>query len=338
VTTRDVIATAGPVRARGRPSPAVLRLFGFLLAALVLVLPLMSGRYGLALATEILIFAILAMSLDLLLGYTGMPSLGHAAFFGLGTHFVVLLGVHYDINAWIGLALGVLAAAAYAAIVGFLSVRTAGITFLMLTMAFSQLLYSVSLRWRAMTGGTDGISGLARPTLAGQSLDGAVPMYLVVLLAFVLSYLFLYRLIHSPFGHAFVGIRENEQRMRAIGYPVERYKQLSFVISGALGGLAGGLYGIFNGFVSADVLHWTLSGDILIMVIVGGAGTLIGPAIGAAVLLLAKYLISSYVESWMLVVGLIFIACVIALRGGIYGTLANRFRQQSGVRGVEAGS
>jgi branched-chain amino acid transport system permease protein len=299
-----------------------LRLLGFGAGIVVLLLPLLLGRYAQSLGSEILIFAILAMSLDLLLGYTGMPSLGHAAFFGLGAHFVVLLGVHYGVDPWIGLGLGVIAAAAYATIVGYLSVRSSGVTFLMLTMAFSQLLYSVSLRWRDMTGGTDGVSGLPRPTLFGLSLEDAVPMYLLIVAAFVLSYLFLRRLIAAPLGRSFIGIRENEDRMRTIGYPVARYKLLSFVIGGALGGFAGGLYGIFNGFVSAEVFHWTLSGDILIMVIVGGSGTLIGPAIGAAVLLLAKYLVSSYIESWMLVVGVVFIACVLSFRDGIYGSLA----------------
>lgn len=311
------------------------RLLGFAAGIALLLLPLVLGRYALSLGSEILIFAILAMSLDLLLGYTGMPSLGHAAFFGLGAHFVVLLGVHYGVDPWIGLGLGVIGAAALAAIVGYLSVRSTGVTFLMLTMAFSQLLYSVSLRWRDMTGGTDGISGLSRPTFFGLSLDGAVPMYLLTAAAFVLCYLFLRRLVAAPLGHSFIGIRENEDRMRAIGYPVARYKLLSFVIGGALGGFAGGLYGIFNGFVSAEVFHWTLSGDILIMVIVGGSGTLVGPAVGAAVLLLAKYLISSYIESWMLVVGVVFIACVLSFRDGIYGSLeklAQRFSRRREAR------
>jgi branched-chain amino acid transport system permease protein len=323
MTVRDRAATI----CLSQLTPAAIRIVRLLLGAGLIILPLMFGRYGISLATEILLFAMVAMSLDLLLGYTGMPSLGHAAFFGLGTHFVVVLGVHYGVNAWIGVGFGVIAAAAFAAVVGFLSVRTAGVTFLMLTMAFSQLLYSISLRWRSMTGGTDGIGGLSRPTVAGFSLDGAIPMYVVVVLFFILSYVFLRRLIDSPLGHAFVGIRANEDRMRAIGYPVHLYKVLSFVISGAFGGLAGGLYGIFNGFVSADVLHWSLSGDILIMVVIGGTGTLIGPAVGAAVLLLAKYLISSYIESWMLVVGAVFIACVLGFRDGIYGSLANLFRR-----------
>jgi branched-chain amino acid transport system permease protein len=310
------------------------RFLGWAVLFLVLALPFALGNYGVALATEILIFAIFAMSLDIVLGYTGLPSFGHAAFFGIGAYTTVILAATYGVSVWIGIPLGILLSIVLATIIGYFSVRSAGIAFLMVTMAASQLLYSVALRWRDVTGGTDGIGGIPTPSLAGLSLGSPTTMYGLIAAMFLVSLWLLRRLIASQLGHTFVGIRENEQRMQAIGYPVARYKLLSFVIGGAFAGLAGGLYGTFNGFISTDALHWSMSGDVLVMVVVGGAGTLLGPAIGAAVLLLAKYLISSYVGPWLLVVGLIFIACVLTFREGIYGYFLKIYRRRMNAEGV----
>ena len=189
--------------------------------------------------------------------------------------------------------------AAGAALIGFFCVRTGGIPFLMLTLAFSQLVFSVALKWRDVTGGSDGMAIAEKPSFFGFDLSNSLTMYFMALSFFVLVYGGLRRLLNAPLGHAFVGIRENEQRMLAIGYPTRAYKLLSFTIAGAVAGLAGGLYAIFNGFISADAMYWTASGDILIMTMLGGAGTLIGPAIGTAIFLLMKNVVSSYSEHWL---------------------------------------
>jgi branched-chain amino acid transport system permease protein len=236
----------------------------------------------------------------------------------------VILGVHLGISGWIGLLAGIVVSAIVAAIIGFFSIRVSGIPFLMLTMAFAQLLFSLSIKWRTVTGGTDGLSGFQRPTLFGLPLDDRVVQFYVVAAGFVLVLAFLRRLIASPLGSIFIGIRENEQRMRAAGYPVQRFKLVSFTLAGALAGVGGGLYALQNAFVSSDILHWSLSGDAIIMVILGGTGTIVGPAIGAAAFLLIKYVLSSRTEYWLLWVGIVFILCVMFLRQGVWGWLSAR--------------
>jgi branched-chain amino acid transport system permease protein len=297
------------------------RAVGLLAILAMLVYPFLVADYPRALLAEIYIFAIFAMSLDLLLGFTGLMSLGHAAFFGLGAYAVAILGTLFGVNAWLGLAAGVAIAAAGAALIGFFCVRTSGIPFLMLTLAFSQLVFSVALKWRDVTGGSDGVAIAEKPALFGFELSDSLAMYFMTLVFFLLSYWGLRRLLNAPLGHVFVGIRENEPRMLAIGYPTRAYKLLSFTIAGAFAGLAGGLYAIFNSFISPDAIYWTSSGDILIMTMLGGAGTLIGPAIGAGVFLLMKNVVSSYSEHWLAIIGIIFISCVMFFPGGIWGTL-----------------
>jgi branched-chain amino acid transport system permease protein len=297
------------------------RVIGGIVLLGMLVFPFLVPSYPRELVTEIYIFAIFAMSLDLILGFTGLMSLGHAAFFGLGAYAVAILGAHYGVNAWIGVAVGVLLAGLGAAVIGFFCVRTSGVPFLMLTLAFAQLVFSAALRWRDLTGGTDGLAVFEKPSFFGLDLDNSLVVYFMVLLFFLLSYWGLRRLVSSPLGHVLVGIRENEMRMMAIGYPTRAYKLLSFVIAGSLAGFAGGIYIIFNSFISPDQIYWTASGDILIMVMLGGAGTLIGPVIGTGLFLLMKNVVSSYSQHWLLIIGVIFICFVLFFPSGIWGTL-----------------
>jgi branched-chain amino acid transport system permease protein len=294
---------------------------GLVVVAALAIYPLLVADYQRALVTELLIFGIFAMSLDLVLGYTGLMSLGHAAFFGLGAYVVIVLGTLFGLNAWIGVVLGVAGSAFAALVIGYFCVRTSGIPFLMLTLAFSQLIYSVALKWRDVTGGSDGIGIPEKPGFLGFDLSHALPMYFMALGFFVLCFLALRRLVASPLGRVFVGIRENEARMLAIGYATRRYKLAAFTIGGAFAGFAGGLYAIFNGFISPDAVYWSASGDILIMVMLGGAGTLVGPVFGAAAFLLMKNLVSTYSEHWPLIIGVIFVACVLFFPEGIWGTL-----------------
>jgi len=315
------VAIAPAVATTSRPSTLQTRAAEVLVLLVLLVLPFLMTDYPRALVSEIYIFAIFAMSLDLLLGFTGLMSLGHAAFFGLGAYAVAVLGVQFGVNAWLGLAAAVVIAGCGATLIGFFCVRTGGIPFLMLTLAFSQLVFSVALKWRDVTGGSDGMAIAEKPSYFGFDLSNSLVMYFMALSFFALAYWGLRRLLNAPLGHAFVGIRENEQRMAAIGYPTRAYKLISFTIAGAIAGLAGGLYAIFNGFISADAIYWTASGDVLIMTMLGGAGTLIGPAVGAAVVLLMKNVVSSYSEHWLAIIGVTFICCVMFFPGGLWGAL-----------------
>lgn len=295
----------------------------FLALIALLALAPLAGDYTLGIVAEILIYGIFAMSLGLLIGFTGLMSFGHAAFFGISTYTVIALGVHLGISGWWGMAAGICVSALAAAFVGLFCIRVSGIPFLMLTMAFSQLLFSVALKWRNITGGTDGLTGFVRPTLFGMSLDDAVMRYAVVAVGFVLVLGFLWLLVRSPLGSIFIGIRDNEQRMRAIGYPVQRFKFLAFTIAGTLAGVGGALYAFFNAFVSTDILHWALSGDAIIMVVLGGSATVFGPAVGAAIFLLLKNIVSSHNEYWMLWIGATFILSVMFLRQGVWGFLVS---------------
>src|SRR6202045_2418209 len=294
---------SAPTFALSADHPRQTRLIGLILLAAMMVFPFLVSSYPRDLLAEIYIFAILAMSLDLILGFTGLMSLGHAGFFGLGAYAVAILTTHAGASAWLGLAGGVLLAAVAAAVIGFFCVRTAGITFLMLTLAFGQLIFSAALKWRDITGGSDGLAIAQKPSLFGGDLANSLTMYFLALACFLSCYWGLRRLLNAPLGHVFVGIRENEARMMAIGYPTRRYKLLSFVIAGGLAGFSGGLYAIFNSFISPDAVYWTASGDILIMVILGGAGTLIGPVIGSGLFLLMKNVGGTYSDHWMLIIG-----------------------------------
>jgi branched-chain amino acid transport system permease protein len=315
------VAIPSAVRITAVPITNRTRIAGLVALAVLLALPFAVSDYSRALIAEIFIFAIFAMSLDLLLGFTGLMSLGHAAFFGLGAYAVAVLGTQFGIDAWIGVTAGIALAAAAAGLIGWFCVRTGGVTFLMLTLAFSQLVFTVALKWRDVTGGSDGLAVAEKPSFFGFDLSNSLVMYYMALAFFVLVFAGLRRLINAPLGRVFVGIRENEPRMMAVGYPTRAYKLISFTISAAIAGLAGGLYAIFNGFISADALYWTASGDVLIMTMLGGAGTLIGPAIGAGVFLLMKNVVSSYNEHWLAIIGITFICCVMFFPAGIWGAL-----------------
>ncbi len=312
------VTVASAVTTAIRATTARTRIVELATLLVLALLPFAMSEYPRALACEIFIFAIFAMSLDLIFGFTGLMSLGHAAFFGLGAYAVTILNVQFGVDAWLGVAAGIALAGCCAALIGVFCVRVSGIPFLMLTLALSQLVYSVALKWRDVTGGSDGIALTEKPSFFGFDLSQSLVMYFMVLSFFALVYWGLRRLLNAPLGHAFVGVRENEERMAAIGYSTRAYKLLSFTIAGAVAGLAGGLYAIFNGFISSDAVYWTASGDILIMTMLGGAGTLIGPAIGAAAFLVMKNVVSSYSEHWLAVIGIVFICCVMFFPGGLW--------------------
>ena len=294
-----------------------------LLVALVAVFPKLAGNYPVKLLEEILIWGIFAMSLDLIMGFAGMVSFGHSAFFGVGGYVAALALTHWGANPVNALLLPAAAAALAALVIGYFSIRVSGVYFIMLTLAFSQMFYAVTFQV-AWLGAEDGIVGVPRPRISGLDLGQAMAfhLYLVVLAALVA--LFLWRVVRSPFGHVLRGIHENEARMQAVGYAVARYKLAAFVIAGTVAGVAGALYSQLVGSITPDAFLWTTSGEALLMVIIGGTGTLGGSLLGAAAFILLQSLVSSYTERWMLLLGMTFIVFVLFAPGGIVGTLRGR--------------
>jgi branched-chain amino acid transport system permease protein len=292
----------------------------FLTILVLAVLPYLLSNYYLGLVIEILIFAVFAMSLDLLIGYTGMASLGHAAYFGVGAYSVGLLAIKLHWSVWSALPAALIVVALVAALFGLLALRTRGSYFLMITLALSQVAWGIAFGWRSLTGGDDGLPNLPRPELlAGWSLTGDRPFYFFVLLLVGIGVFLLARVATSPFGFALRGIRESETRMQALGYDVWRYKFAAFVVAAVFAGLAGALYAYYNRFVSPDYLGVFRSAEVLLMVILDGAGTLVGPAIGAAVIVLLENVISAYTERWLIVVGTIYIMVALFAPNGIIG-------------------
>ena len=299
---------------------------GILVVALLLVLPQTMRPYYVGLVTKMLIFALFAMSLDLLLGYAGLASLGHAAFFGVAAYTIALLLLRAGIGGWIALPAALAASTVTGALIAALALRARGSYFLMITFALAQVVWSVAFGWRSFTGGDDGLPGIARPNF-GWSLDGTVSFYYFVLAVVGFATLLLVAIVKSPFGRALRGIRESESRMQALGYDVWRYQFVAFVLAAAFAGLAGALYAYFNRFVGTEYLHVIQSAEALIMVILGGAGTLIGPAIGAALIVFLEDYISSLTQHWLLVLGIIYVTVTIFAPRGLVGLVVD-YRQR----------
>ena len=308
----------------GRAASARYAAFLGTLAIGLATIPLWAPRFWIYIATQALIFAIFAMSLDLLLGYAGLPSLGHAAFFGVGAYACALLALRQVDGLFPLLLVGAVAAAIVAVPIGALSLRTTGIYFLMLTLAFGQMLWGLAVNWVSLTRGTDGLIGIPRPTLVGLdafeiSLYERGAFFILCLIVAIVTFAVLQMLARSPFGKTLEGIRENERRMRALGFPTVRYRFAAFVTAAAVAGIAGALAAMSNGYATPDLLYWTVSGLALVAVVVGGARSLIGPVLGAFVVLFAQLGLSTYLERWELILGAIFIAFVLFVPGGLVG-------------------
>jgi len=292
--------------------------------ALLIAAPFVLPEFWRRFVTEILIWGLLAMSSDILIGYTGMVSFGHSAFFGLGMYgaAAALLAVKPP-SLWLALAAGLLAAAAVAAFVAYFSTRLRDIYFAITTLIFSQIFYVVIFTWTPVTGGENGLT-FSRPRLGIPGLV-SVPftswtLHWFVLAVVTASYLILRRITRSPFGMVLQSIRENEARTRAIGYPIERYKIVAVMLSGLFAGLAGVLYAIQNEFAAPDFVFFLVSGETVIYNVMGGIGTLVGPIAGAAFYLLLREACSRFfTEYYLIPVGLIFIAMVIFMPQGLLG-------------------
>jgi branched-chain amino acid transport system permease protein len=293
------------------------------LAAYPLAMLAIDQPFYIVLASRILIFALAASSLNLLIGFGGMVSFGHAAFFGIGAYTVGILMVHGVDSGWIAWPAAVLASALAALAIGAISLRTRGVYFIMITLAFAQMLYYVFVSLKAY-GGDDGLTLEQRSDLGfGLNLKSDVAFYYVVLAICTAALLLIGRLVNARFGRVLQAIRENESRAQASGFPVYRYKLACFVIAGGLAGLAGALIANQNGLASPTLLHWPQSGMLMIMVILGGVGFLYGGALGAAVLLLLEEVLSGYTIHWQLGVGIALLAVVLYAPNGLF-SLARR--------------
>jgi len=307
-------------------------------AALALF-PLLAGSYGLDLVTKIMIYAVLALSLELLVGSTGLVCFGQAAFFGIGAYATVLLSPQDTTPSllWL-LPACVLAGALYALIVGALSLRTRGVYFIMVTLAFAQMAYYV-VHDTPLGGGTDGIYLYSKPVLGtALDLDRPLTLYAFTLGCLVAVFLFLALLLRSRFGRALAGIHVNEQRMRAAGFSTYPYKLAAFVISGAIAGLSGFLFAVKDGFVNPELLSWHFSGAVLIMIILGGLGQLRGAVVGAFAFALLQELFKSeavfgaFAKHWTLGLGLSIIACVALLPNGLVSIPGQLVQRLTGAR------
>jgi branched-chain amino acid transport system permease protein len=305
--------------------------FGIVLGLLIIA-PLVLPEFWRRFVTEILIWGLLAMSSDILIGYTGMVSFGHSAFFGLGMYgaAAALLSVRPP-SLWVALVYGLAAAAVVAVFVAYFSTRLREIYFSITTLVFSQIFYVIIFTWTEVTGGENGLTfrrpALSIPGLLSIPFDSNT-LHWFVLAVVTVSYLVLRRITQSPFGMVLQSIRENEPRTRAIGYAVERYKMVAVMLSGLFAGLAGVLYAVQNRFAAPDFVFYVISGEVVIFNVMGGVGTLVGPIVGAAFFLLLREGFSRFFTEYYLIwVGLIFTAMVIFMPQGLLGFWRRRLNQ-----------
>jgi branched-chain amino acid transport system permease protein len=290
-----------------------------LFAVLTLLLPFLFSNYYVGLATQIFIMAIFAMSLDILVGHTGLPSMGHAAYYGVAayaTGFLCLAGVK---NFWLVIVLGMGLGGLAAAFFGLLALRAQGPYFMLITLALSQVLWGIAFKWRSLTRGDDGLPGIGRPDLGlGIDLKPDLYFYYFTVAIFLIVVVALFILLNSPFGYTLRGIRESESRMKALGYPVWLYKYASFIFAGIFAGISGVLWVYYSGFVNPSYFAVDLSVKALLMLILGGSGSLFGPLIGAGIIVLLENLVSGFTERWSLVLGIVYVTVIMLFSEGIF--------------------
>ncbi len=289
------------------------------LGVLLVIGPPFLSSYWVGLLTEMAILAILAMSLDILLGYTGLPSLGHAAFFGVAAYAVAVLSVTYHFGFWTCVLGGILVGTLLSAAVGLIVSHVRDVYFLMITLAIGMVLWGLSYRWIPVTGGDNGLSGIPRlEAHAGLPFAGPVAFYYVTLAVFAVSAGLMALLVRSPFGLTLRGVRESESRMKSLGFNTWLHCYLSFVLSGVFASVSGVMWAYYNGFVSPTYLDLTASSELFLMVTLGGPATLVGPVIGAGAIVLLKNVISAYTARWLLILGIVYIVAILAAPQGLW--------------------
>jgi branched-chain amino acid transport system permease protein len=282
--------------------------------AAVVLLPLVVRH---AIATEIWIFAIFGLGLNLLLGYTGLLSFGQATFFGSAAYVAGYLLKHQGIHVLLALAIGLVVGAVSAAAVGYLCVQRSGLYFIMLTFALNQMFYFTAYQWTSVTGGEDGMPGVPRPPLLGLDLNGTLAYYAFVAGIFVVALAVMQRIVGSPLGTILKAIRENEVRAEAVGYDARRFKLLAFVIGGAFSGVAGVLYAMLFGIVPLEAIGFVFSGNVVFATLIGGSGSLYGPLIGSFIFIWLSESVSVVWQRWPLLLGVAFVVVVLFFRGGV---------------------
>ena len=294
------------------------------LALIAVVVP-HSGSFVVLLATRAMAFAILAMSVDLLLGFTGLSSMGQAAYFGVGAYLTAVLAtkLHFGLgwDFWLVVILGIAIGAALAAFFGLFAIRAGGVYFLMITLALGQCVWGLAYRWNSLTGGDNGINLNGRPNF-GLDLNNEVTFFYLVFGFFAVSMAMMYLLVRSPFGQSLAGIRERELRMQILGYNTWLHKYIAFIIAGGFGGLAGVLWAHTNGHVSPETVVLTTSVDSLLMVVLGGAGTLVGATLGTAIVFGLREYLSTLVPWWQYVLGGVYVLTILYLPMGLMGLLS----------------
>jgi branched-chain amino acid transport system permease protein len=293
-----------------------------LAGGLLVVIPPFLSAYPLTLLTQVLIYGVFAMSLDLLLGYTGLPSLGHAAYFGTAAYVVAIFATEYQTGFWTCLVLALAVTILMGALFGLVAIRAAGVYFLMITLALGMVVWGLAFRWVSVTKGDNGISSVPRPSLGlPWAFTNQTAFYYLTLVVFLLAFGLLCLIVRSPFGMSLRGIRESERRMRSLGYNVWLHKYLAFILAAGFAGLAGVLWGYYNGFVSPTDVQLITSVETLLMVALGGPGTLVGPAIGAGAIVFLKNFVSVYTRRWLLILGGVYIGVILFAPRGILGAL-----------------
>jgi len=296
-----------------------------------MALPWLAKPFYTFLVAEIMTWSLLAMSFDLIYGFTGMLSLGHATFFGAGSYLFTLSIIHWHANLWVALLLSVIGSAIAAWIIGFFAVRARGTNFVVITIIFSLVIFYLSFYYKSITGGDDGLPikppDLCLGVLRVSLYDEPIANYYLVLVIVSLCFLFFRRLISSPLGKLFLAIRSNEERTQHIGFNTLRYRLISFIISGAFSGLAGSLYTMTTHYSNNKLLHWTTSIDVVVWTIVGGAGTLLGPVLGTGLFTFFREFISFHFKQYPIVIGIVLILFIIFVPQGLMGLVLGRFRR-----------
>lgn len=306
----------------GTGSSKVLIFAGVLLAVLLVAPHLFYPVF----LMKVLCFALFACAFNLLLGYVGLLSFGHAAFFGSAGYITAHMVKALNFNPISGILIGVAVSALLGLVIGWLAIRRSGIYFAMITLGFAQVIYFLSLQLD-FTGGEDGIQGVPRGSLLGLvDLNDTMSMYHFVMVIFLVGFYVVYRTINSPFGQVLKAIRENEPRARSLGYNTDRFKLMAFVISAALSGLAGGTKSLVFQLASLTDVHWHMSGEVVLMTLLGGMGTVFGPAVGALLVVTLNNYLAGF-GSWVtIIIGAIFVTCVLAFRRGIVGEILEKVR------------
>jgi branched-chain amino acid transport system permease protein len=294
-----------------------------IVAAAAALVPFVVPQYALTVIIAALIFGLFAMSLDLMVGYCRLFSFGHAAAYGLGAYSAGLILIHWKLPLLVGIALAVAVTVLIAIPIAWVCTRSTGVSFAMLTLAFAQLGYAMLFRFRDFTGGSDGIAGIPRPPgpFGMDWFQGKTGYYFLVLGCLLGAYLLCRAIVRSPFGAVLAGIRENEAKTEALGYNTRAYKITTVVLAYGFGGLAGALYAGFAGYASPELFFWLTSGHVLIMVVVGGAGTLVGPILGAVFFVFLEHQLSQVTDLWPLIFGSVFMAFVLLAPQGLWGLL-----------------